>query len=189
MLEAIRPELTRRYQEPHRAYHGMAHIEALLQGQLAHRDLIRDHQAVMLAIWFHDVVYDTRASDNEERSAQLAAEMLGQAACDAELIASVERKVRATQGHEWTDGDPDTAVFLDLDLGILAASPEAYERYTRQIAQEYDWVPAEAYKQGRAKVLKTFLDRPQIYFTPSLRAKWEEQARANLQRELASLLG
>lgn len=189
MLDAIRRQLTKRYEEPHRAYHGLAHIEALLQGQLAHRQLIHDQQAVMLAIWFHDAVYDTRASDNEERSAQLAGEMLTEAGCDAALIASVERKVRATQRHEWTDGDPDTALFLDLDLGILAASPEAYDRYSNQIAKEYDWVPAEAYKQGRAKVLKAFLDRPQIYFTPSLREKWEGQARANLQRELALLNG
>lgn len=188
MLEAIRHQLTQRYQEPHRAYHGMAHIEALLQGQLAHRDLIRDHQAVMLAIWFHDAVYDTRGQDNEERSALLAGDMLAQAGAAPALIDSVQRKVRATHRHEWTDGDTDTAVFLDLDLGILAASSEAYDRYASQIAQEYNWVPEPAYKAGRAKVLQAFLDRHHVYFTPALRALWEAQARANVQREIKALV-
>lgn len=187
MFEAIRRQLNQRYEEPHRAYHGMAHIEALLQGQLAHRDLIHDHQAVMLAIWFHDAIYDTHQHDNEERSALLAGEMLAQADAAPALIDSVQRKVRATHRHEWTDGDADTAVFLDLDLGILAASPEAYDRYAAQVAQEYSWVPELAYKPGRAKVLQAFLDRPQIYFTPALRALWEDRARANLQREIAAL--
>jgi len=187
MLDTIRQALTQRYAEPHRAYHGMGHIEALLQGQFAHRDLIQDQRAVMLAIWFHDAIYDTQQADNEERSAVLAGEMLSQAGAEPALIESVQRKVRATQRHEWTDGDPDTAVFLDLDLGILAASPEAYDRYAGQIAQEYNWVPEPAYKQGRAKILQAFLDRPQVYFTPALRALWEDKARANVQRELAAL--
>lgn len=187
MLEAIRHQLTQRYVEPHRAYHGMAHIEALLQGQLAHRDLIRDQQAVMLVIWFHDAVYDTHQHDNEERSALLAGDMLAQVGASPVLIDSVQRKVRATHRHEWTDGDTDTAVFLDLDLGILAASPDAYDRYAGQVAQEYNWVPEQAYKAGRAKVLQAFLDRPQVYFTSALQALWEVQARINLQREIAAL--
>jgi len=129
MPEAIRQQLTQRYAESHRAYRGIGHIETLLQGQFAHRDLIKVQRAVMLAIWFHNAIYDTHQHDNEERCAALAGEMLTQAGAEPALIESVQRKVRATRRHEWTDGDPDTAVFLDLDLGILAASPEAYDRY------------------------------------------------------------
>lgn len=187
MFDSLRHRLTPCYQEVHRAYHGLAHIEALLQGQRVHQDLIRDHQAVTLAIWFHDVIYDTRRQDNEARSAQLAGDMLSEWGASPELIDSVARKVRATQHHEWTDGDPDTAVFLDLDLGILAVAPDAYDRYASQIAQEYDWVPEAAYRQGRAKVLQTFMAREHIYFTPALQALWEAPARANLARELAAL--
>jgi len=99
----------------------------------------------------------------------------------------VARKVRATQGHLWADNDPDTAVFLDFDLGILAAPEAAYQRYADQVAQEYAWVPREAYRLGRAKVLSSFLSRPVLYFTPSLRDQWETAARANLSNELARL--
>lgn len=187
MFDALRHQLTPRYEEPHRAYHGLSHIEALLQGQRAHQGLIRDQVALTLAIWFHDAVYDTRRQDNEERSALLAGELLGQFGASADLIDSVQSKVRATQRHEWTDGDPDTAVFLDLDLAILAVAPAAYARYAAQIAREYDWVPDAAYRQGRAKVLRGFLAREHIYFTPALRDLWEAGARANVAGELAAL--
>lgn len=179
--------LTPLYQQPHRAYHGITHIKALLNLQQTHRHLIHDQLAVTLAIWFHDAIYDSTRHDNEEQSALLAEQALPSWGCPADLTASVARKVRATQQHLWTDSDPDTAVFLDFDLGILAAPEAAYQRYADQVAQEYAWVPPQAYRLGRAKVLSAFLDRPVLYFTPSLRDKWEATARANLSNELARL--
>lgn len=104
--------------------------------------------------------------------------------CATDLVDSVARKVRATQRHEWLDGDTDTALFLDLDLSVLAAPADVYDRYAEQIAQEYAWVPDALYRQGRAQVLASFLQRDHIYFTPSLRLLWEAAARANLQREV-----
>lgn len=186
-LDAVSKALTRRYEEPHRAYHGLAHVEALLQLQFVHRQLVRDPLAMMLAIWFHDAIYDTRRQDNEAQSAALADEMLAASGLPAPLIDSVQRKVLATQRHEWTDGDPDTALFLDMDLAILASDESAYDAYAAQIAREYDWVPEVAYRQGRRRVLEGFLQRPAIYFTPQLHAAWEARARRNLARELAAL--
>ncbi|MDI1260548.1 N-methyl-D-aspartate receptor NMDAR2C subunit [Aquabacterium sp.] len=175
------------YTEASRAYHGMNHVQALLNLLDAHKHLIKDPVAVTLAIWFHDAIYDSSRHDNEEQSAVLAEQTLPGWGCSAALTASVAGKVRATQGHTWTDGDPDTAVFLDFDLGILAAPEAAYQRYAEQVAQEYAWVPTEAYRLGRAKVLRSFLERSVLYFTPALREKWESAARANLARELAQL--
>lgn len=82
-------------------------------------------------------------------------------------------------------GDSDTALFLDLS--VLAARADVYDRYAEQIAQEYAWVPEALYLQGRAQVLAGFLQRDHIYFTPSLRLLWEPAARSNLQRDLSLL--
>lgn len=179
--------LTPLYQQPHRYYHGLNHIQALLHLFNEHEALVQDKSSLLLAIWFHDAIYDSTRNDNEAQSALLAEQTLPGWGCPADLIASVARKVRATQQHLWTDNDPDTAVFLDLDLGILAAPANAYQRYADQVAQEYAWVPAQAYRLGRAKVLRSFLDRPALYFTPTLRDQWESAARTNLLAELASL--
>jgi predicted metal-dependent HD superfamily phosphohydrolase len=165
----------------------MNHVQALLRLLSEHASLVKDELAVALAIWFHDAIYDSTRDDNEAQSALLVEQTLTAWGCSAALTESVARKVRATQGHVWVDGDPDTAAFLDFDLGILAAPEAIYQRYADQVAQEYAWVPEPAYRVGRAKVLRSFLDRPSLYFTPALRAQWESVARANLARELASL--
>lgn len=175
------------YAEPHRAYHNATHVQALLKLADAHADLMRDSLAVRLAIWFHDAVYDTARPDNEERSACLADRTLSEWNCDVPLISSVVSKVRATAGHRWKDGDPDTALFLDFDLSVLAAPEPVYDQYARQIAEEYAWLPGGVYRAGRIKVLEGFVTRPRLYFTERFSAQWEALARANLQREMHSL--
>lgn len=175
------------YAEPHRAYHNATHVQALLKLADAHADLMRDSLAVRLAIWFHDAFYDTARPDNEERSACLAEQKLSEWNCDAQLISSVVSKVRATAGHRWEDRDPDTALFLDFDLSVLAAPDFVYDQYARQIAEEYAWLPAAAYRAGRIKVLEGFVNRPCLYFTERFSLQWEAVARANLQREMHSL--
>lgn len=187
VLARARAHLTPLYQQPHRAYHGLAHVEALLAAQARWAHLVQEPLALSLAIWFHDAIYDTTAADNEARSAELAASCLSEWGQPPGLIAQVRTMIEATHRHEWTDGRADTALFLDLDLGILAVPAPAYDRYSQQVAQEYAWVPPAAYRQGRARVLQAFVQRPHIYFTPALRALWESDARANLQRELACL--
>src|SRR3954467_11456663 len=62
--------------EPHRFYHTLEHLAEMFRvaGKLA--DAASAPAAVHLAVWFHDAVYDPRATDNEGRSAALAAELL-----------------------------------------------------------------------------------------------------------------
>lgn len=59
------------YSEPHRHYHNFHHIADSLAEFDRARHLAREPLAVELAIWFHDTVYDTRAGNNEEQSAEL----------------------------------------------------------------------------------------------------------------------
>src|SRR5262245_59080574 len=61
-----------RYSESHRHSHTIRHIEECLNEFDAVRHLATQPVAVELAIWFHDAIYDTHASDNEEQSALLA---------------------------------------------------------------------------------------------------------------------
>jgi len=76
---------------------------------------------------------------------------------------------------------------LDVDLAILAASREAYTRYTHAIREEYKIYPYFLYKKGRKKVLQHFLERKQIYFTEEFQAQHEANARENLRWEIATL--
>src|SRR5262249_31459408 len=105
---------------------------------------------------------------------------------DPKLVERVVQLILATKSHQ-TDADADTAVLLDADLAILGAEPAHYDRYTEAIRREYSWVPEAAYRAARASILLQFLKRPTIYRTPPLLAPHEEQARENLEREIARL--
>ena len=191
-LDARRAGLHARYAEPHRAYHGQAHIDAMLRGLDALGDAVTNRAAVELAIWYHDAVYDPAASDNEARSADLLrAEMVGLA--DPGLLDQAELMVRLTAGHALPRDVPpawhgDCALFLDLDLAVLGAPPPEYDAYERGIATEYIRVHGEdRFRAGRTAFLQALLHRPSLFHTSRFNAALDRAARANVQQAIAAL--
>ncbi|MFD3519347.1 hypothetical protein [Streptomyces sp. NPDC058653] len=179
--------LLSRWAEPQRRYHTTAHLAAVLDHidtLAAHAD---DPDAVRLAAWFHDAVYHPERSENEERSAVVAVRALTEAAVPADVTEEVARLVRLTVTHDPAPGDTNGAVLCDADLAILASEPEAYEAYTRAVREEYGFVPEDAFRAGRAAVLRQLLDLERLFHTPHGAALWEERARANLNGELTNL--
>ncbi len=182
--EALGERLLDRWSEPHRRYHTPDHLAFVLDVIDRYADLARDADAVRLAAWFHDAVYDPRAGDNEERSARLAeAELAGL----GERAAEVARLVRLTAGHAVEPGDANGALLADADLAILAAAPADYDRYAEAIRAEYAHVPDDAFRAGRAAVLESLAGLPSLFRVVPEQADWEARARANLARELRTL--
>ncbi|MCW3839254.1 metal-dependent phosphohydrolase [Micromonospora yasonensis] len=177
------------WQEPHRHYHGVPHLRAVLDVVDRYAGAARRPELVRLAAWCHDAVYDPRAGGdaNERASAELAAELLADAGLPAEVVTEVRRLVLLTAGHAVPPGDPDGALLCDADLAILAAPPAAYDRYAAAVRREYAHVPDPAFRAGRAAVLESLLALPTLYRLPEPHARWESPARANLTRELATL--
>jgi predicted metal-dependent HD superfamily phosphohydrolase len=176
------------YAEPHRHYHNQLHITDCLKEFDEVRQLAVDPDAVEFAIWFHDAVYDTRAGDNEERSAQLAQEWLKEAGAQDAFSNSVRQLVLATKAHDATL-HPDAPLLVDVDLSILGQEPERFWEYERAIRAEYDWVEETMFKSKRAEILERFLARPRLYLTESCFARFEEQARVNLRASIERLRG
>jgi predicted metal-dependent HD superfamily phosphohydrolase len=184
---AVGAELLARWAEPHRRYHTLDHLRAVLAAvdRLAH--LAADADAVRLAAWFHDAVYEGRAGWDEERSAQLALALLPRCGVPPGRVAEAARLVRLTAAHAPEPGDRDGAVLCDADLAILAAPPDGYAAYAAAVREEYRHVPDAAFAAGRAGVLSRLLAMPRLFRTPVARELWEERARANLAAELARL--
>lgn len=185
----IGERLLARYSEPGRHYHDARHILACLRGFDDFTGNIHDPDAVELALWFHDAVYDPRAAagENEAASARYFRKEFEALAGRLIDIDTVDRLIRATAHASETD-DPDAALVTDLDLAILGADPIRYDVYAADIRREYAHVPETDYRHGRARVLRTFLARKAIYRTRSLGQVLEKPARANLERELDTLL-
>ena len=169
--------------EPHRHYHTMDHITAVL----CHlEDLHSSTPVARLAAFFHDAVYDPTRSDNEEQSAELAHEVL--TALDRPEADDVAAIVRATAKHELpTDAPRETAAFLDADLAILGARAEVYDTYAANIRAEYAHIADDDFRTGRRTVLEGFLSRDRLFFTTAGQAKFEAAARGNLRREIQQL--
>jgi predicted metal-dependent HD superfamily phosphohydrolase len=179
-------ELRARYSEPDRFYHTLEHLRECFEALAPAAALAERLPEVQLAIWFHDAVYDTRASDNEERSGRLAREALVAAGAAAAVAARVEALVLATR-HDAVPRDADARLVVDLDLGILGASAARFDEYESQIRREYSWVPDSAFRDARAAVLTRFLERPSIYRTAWFASRLEQRARENLVRSLRQL--
>ncbi|GIF24159.1 putative metal-dependent HD superfamily phosphohydrolase [Actinoplanes tereljensis] len=186
-LDAAGEYLLSRWSEPQRHYHTVAHLSAVLDVVEEFEGLAPHPERVRLAAWMHDAVYDPRAlgDANERDSAEFAAGLLATLGVPAQVGDEVARLVGLTAGHATGEDDRDGELLCDADLAILAGDDEAYAAYTAAIRQEYAHVPDDAFKDGRAQVLKALLELPTIYRLEPLRAQWEERARANLERELA----
>ncbi len=178
--DALARELLDRWREPHRHYHTLAHLAAMLA-------IVGQWPVVELAVWFHDAVYDPRATDNEEASAELAERSLPAVGAAPATVAEVARLVRLTATHDSAPGDGAGALLCDADLSILAADPARYDAYAAAVRREYGHVPDEVFRIGRAEVLRHLLGLPVLYRVVPERAQWEVRARANLTRELSAL--
>ncbi len=186
----IRARLKALYDEG-RAYHNWAHIQALLGLLDLFRRLVSDEQAVAASIYFHDAIYDSRDKDNEERSASLALDWL-ETRTTAKRLSSIATSILATKTHTVPEGvtertAADIRFLVDADLAIFGSEPEVFEAYDVAIRQEYAWVDEEAWRTGRAAVLKGFLDRPTIFAIPEFRDRFEQKARHNLRAAIAKL--
>jgi predicted metal-dependent HD superfamily phosphohydrolase len=183
----IRERLVTAYDDPARGYHDLRHLREVLE----HLDDLgpADHperDAVVLAAWFHDAVYDA-VGDNEERSARLADAVLTQAGVPIPLVDEVTRLVRLTAGHDPAADDLPGQLLCDADLAILAADRERYDAYVAGVRQEYAEVPDADFRAGRKAVLEDLLAHDTLFHSDAARERWEEKARANVSAEVAAL--
>jgi dimethylargininase len=178
--------LLERYGESSRHYHTAQHLAEVF----GHWDRVKRHAArpaeAEVALWYHDAIYDAQRSDNEERSAALAREVLVRAGVAPAAGPRVEALILATRHAAAPEAD-DAALVVDVDLAILGEREARFEEYERQVREEYAWVPGFIYRRKRTEVLQRFLARPSIYTTAEMRSWGEVRARANLERSLSRL--
>jgi predicted metal-dependent HD superfamily phosphohydrolase len=181
-------QLMASYSEPHRRYHTLRHLRECLFHFDAARTLAARPDEVLLALWFHDAVYEPARPDNEERSADWARTSMRAAGCDADATDRVHALVLATRhGSAAVHEDPDTQLLLDIDLASLGAAPARFDEDNRDIRAEYAHVSEADYRAGRRQILEGFLARPRLYRTDAFHGALDGSARANLRRALAAL--
>ena len=170
------------YCEVQRHYHSIQHIVECLEHFHQIKTYLDDTLSVELAIWFHDVIYNPQANDNEQQSADYMLRML-ENVLGSEQIAKIYAWILATKAHASTT-DTDLAYLLDIDLAILASDPMRFAEYECQIRQEYAWVEPSLYVKKRQQVLRHFLEKQLLYQTPFFQKRYERLAKQNLAQAL-----
>jgi predicted metal-dependent HD superfamily phosphohydrolase len=132
------------YTKPYRHYHTLQHLSEFLGHYSAHKDLISDRHSFLLAIFFHDLIYEPMQCTNEDDSIQLfklfvqdchsaATATAGEdkvPKCSAAVIQLIE----LTKTHECGQSMAlDSQLFCDMDMAILGASEERYGQYSGQV--------------------------------------------------------
>ena len=180
-------ELVSAYSQPHRHYHNLRHLSECLAELDEVKSLAQDPVALEVALWFHDAVYESQSSsDNEALSADLAEDALSAGGVTSDFIQQVRSLILLTKKHV-PDTTPDAALMCDIDLAILGKDEPQFWAYEKAIRQEYAHVPLADYLVGRSRVLHDFLQRPQLYATPHFQERYEAKARLNLLASIACL--
>lgn len=183
-------ELIKSYSQKHRYYHNLTHIEKGLSEFDSVKEFLDNPDELEMAWWFHDIIYDPKRKDNEEKSARFASRKLTLAGIGDKTIDTVKRLILTTKHHE-TETDliqrDDEKYIVDIDLSILGKPREEFDEYERNIRKEYYWASDEHFREGRSRILKMFINRTYIYHTDFFRQKYEEQARMNIERSLIQL--
>jgi predicted metal-dependent HD superfamily phosphohydrolase len=180
-------EIENHYNSSNRHYHNLQHLQNMYEQLLQVKDLIQDWDTILFSLFYHDIIYNATAKDNEEQSADVAEKRLLQIAYPPEKIQLCVQQIMATKTHT-VSLDTDTNYFTDADLSILGSEWSAYEAYTKAIRKEYSIYPNLLYKPGRRKMLQHFLGMDKIYKTGFFQQKYESVAKENMERELLSLL-
>lgn len=182
---ALMEELRAEHSRAETPYHNWSHIRHGLGLLWEHRNVIPEFDAVVLAWLNHDRVYDPEADDNEERSAELGHRMCAEIG-RGELADRVAALILDTQ-HQAEPATEAGRWLVGVDLAILGETPERFAAFESKVRTEYAHVLRPLYRMGRARILRGFLKRDEIYQVPELKARFEQQARTNLKAALENL--
>ncbi|WP_282852486.1 HD domain-containing protein [Gulosibacter sediminis] len=180
--DSVQQRLLEMWQEPHRDYHGMNHLES----GLAALETLGGTQLEKIAFWCHDAVHTNTSPDDEHASVDIAEQLLWGNLTDSELD-EVTRLILITINHRPDAQDAAGARVSDADLVGLALDWDAYEENIEGIRVELPELSGRAWRARRRKQVDDLVGRPQLFFTDYGRDHWEDRARVNLLRELDDL--
>ena len=180
-------DLVLRYTAPSRFYHDLQHVADVLAASDRLRSEVEDPLALQLAIWFHDAIYHTDGSvDNELLSAEFAVAELEKLGVAADCRQTVHALILDTR-HREPPQTQDGRVIVDADLSTFAVPPARFDRHSADVRREFSHVPADLYCSSRITILTGMLARDHFYYTKTMCERHEEQARANLKRGIEQL--
>ena len=181
---AVYAELGRLFSAPFRRYHTLDHVRDCLCRLDDVAALLVDPDAVELALWFHDAVYEMDAGTNEQHSAELFAKLA--AGAEPAFRRRVCGLIMATR-HVGGERDHDRRFIVDIDLAGFGASWDEFMRNGALLREESPAKTDAQYHRGQISFLQRLQRRRSFFATDYFRDRYEARARDNLRRLLDDL--
>ena len=167
-----------------RYYHTLSHIASMLNYLHIMENLgyikVENPQALKLAIFFHDFVM-TRKEEDVVESAAYVSRLFD----NTQLSCYVADLIMATEHLQNTQPMAnDMQIIHDLGFAILGDRMN-YGLYALNLRREYADHSEEDYAKGRMEFLQNLLARPRLFVNDAFSQMFEQEARLNIQQELA----
>ena len=185
-VEEVWEHITRGYSEPHRFYHSQRHILFCLKQFERVEDTLGASVAISLALWFHDLILDPAANDNEEQS-KLLFEALAKNHFPADLIEKTSALIMSTR-HIDAPLNFDESFIQDIDLSSMGESWDSFVRDVDDLRKEYSHLSDEAFKEVTINFYHRMLGREKIYTSDYFHEHCEQVARDNIKRYMLEVL-
>lgn len=155
LLNKLWEDIENKYSNKKRHYHTLQHLENLLNELTAVKPQIQNWDTILFTLFYHDIIYNTLKSDNEQKSADYAEQKMLMLSVPVDIINNCKKQILATQSHVFSS-DHDTNLFTDADLSILGYSHEAYTGYYQNIRREYNIYPDLVYNPKKKGFITFF---------------------------------
>ncbi len=183
---AIHQRLIDGYNESQRFYHTLEHIEHCLRMFDACKSQLEQPDAVELAVWFHDVVFEPGECDNERLSADLYLQ-LANGVHSPDLCALVDRLIMATLHNGDSLDDADSAYVVDIDLSSFGLPWPEFLRDSDDLRRENEQLSDAEYYRKSTDFQSRLLQRERFFRSDYFAERFESRARDNLAKYFAEL--
>ncbi|UFU07225.1 HD domain-containing protein [Ruania halotolerans] len=193
-LETYGERLIKRWSDPSRIHHNLKRLIGVLARVDELAPETHDPDVVRIAAWYHGAAFDAAARQayahrggvDEVASAELARRELSELGVPAKVVDRVSALIIGIARHSAPKNDIDAQALCDADLGGLAAEPQRYQAYRREVREEYRHIPDRDYVEARLAIVTKLLNRNRLFKSP-MAQPWEDAARENLSAELDRL--
>jgi predicted metal-dependent HD superfamily phosphohydrolase len=182
---AVWAALIESYNEPWRQYHTAEHLCHCLQQLDLASSLMEHPEAVELALWFHDIIIQPDAPNNEEQSAKMF-ERTAEKHFARDLVKKVAVLIHTTV-HRDPPQEQNARYLCDIDLSSLALPWEQFLTDSAALRAEHSETADAPFYRAKIRFLSSLLDRPAIFLTEFFRSRHEHAARENIRRYITEL--
>jgi predicted metal-dependent HD superfamily phosphohydrolase len=167
------------YNEKQRVYHTQHHIEDCLTLFDEIRNLLENADAVELAIWFHDVIYQINSNENEELSADLFMNM-SEGVLRPATRHQVYQHIIATLHNGSEMLEHDSRYMVDIDLSSFGLPWDKFIQNSRDVRQEMSHIPDEEFYPKQCAFQQSLLKHGRFYQTDYFFRNYEQSALNNI---------